>query len=1855
MTENETALDYLRRVVVELRRCRERVRELEEGGCEPVAVVGMGCRFPGGVGCADDLWDLVVGEGDAIGPFPSDRYWDLGRLFDPDPDRPGVCYVREGGFLYGAADFDAEFFHISPREALAMDPQQRQLLEVAWEALEHAGINPQSLHGTPTAIYTGTVRQEYGPPLHQASDDVAGHRLTGVSGSVVSGRVAYALGLEGAAVSVDTACSSSLVAVHLACQALRQGHCSLALAGGVTVMSTPGTFTEFARQRGLAPDGRCKPFAAAADGTGFAEGAALLVLERLGDARRHQHCVLALIRGSAINEDGASSDLSAPSGPAQQRVIFQALADARLSPHDIDAVEAHGTGTTLGDPIEANALLAAYGRERPAGRPLWLGSVKSNIGHTQAAAGAAGLIKMVMALRHGVLPRSLHIDRPTPHVDWSADTVRLLTATRPWPATARARRAAVSSFGISGTNAHIILEQPPEEAPPPPAPPPGDCPQTWVLSAHTPRALQDQAERIHAHATAQPQLPAADIAHALASTRAALDRRAAVVGRTREDLLDGLAALAAERRHRSTVRGTADADRALVVLFAGQGAQHAGMGHQLYRTQPAFTQAFDEVCSAIDPHLDRPLRDVVFAAPQSSDAALIHRTEYTQPALFAMETALFRMLEQHGIHPDHLIGHSIGELTAAHIAGILTLPDACTLVAARGRLMQSLPSGGAMIAVHASEAEVLPQVRSHPRHAAIAAVNTPTSIVISGHAEAVREIADELGRRGKRTSPLHVSHAFHSPCIEPMLRDFQAIAAGLDFHRPAIPIISTLTGGPVAPDKMTTPRYWAEQARHTVRFHQALDAITRSQPTTLLEIGPDSTLTAIAHSCMRDRTPHSHTAVPALRKGDCEANTLAIAVAQLYAHGHVGTPLLPDTPSVRRAPLPTYPFQRQRFWLTPAPSSTPSAAARAIGAEYGDHPLVGAVLTLPDEDSWVLSGRLSLESHPWLADHVVQAKRLLPATVFLELALRAAREAACACVEELVLQAPLVFPERGAVQLRTTVGAADTAGRRSLHISSRAEDTGTAGEWIRHAIAVLGPEAAVPASSSAPWPPADADEVDSSDIHDLFAAHGVEYGPAFRGLTAAWRRDGEAFAVAEAPEAIRSETSLFALHPALLDGALHALSLCLPDGAGQALPFSWTRVTLHAPGASALRVHLSRIGEREIAVTARDNTGQAVLTAASLAMRPIEQTRSDALAHEALFRLTWSEQLLPAASPDTASWAVLGDLTNGLLADAPFTRTHPDLASLATALDGGASAPDIVIAPTPVGPSHHGELPTAIHTTAHQVLALVQDWLADARFAHARLVVLTSGAVATRTGEDICDLPAAALWGLLRSAQNEHPQRFTLLDLDDHPASSSILARALATAEPQLAIRAGALFAPGLTRAAPNSATPTGKPPMNQNGTVLITGGTGALGGLLARHLVTRHDVRHVLLVSRQGAKAPGAERLERELVTLGASVTLAACDISDRQAVARILAAIPAEHPLTAVIHMAGTLDDGVLANLTPERCDSVLRAKADGAWHLHDLTRHHNLAAFILYSSIAGILGNAGQGNYAAANTFLDALAHHRAAHGLPAQSLAWGWWRDVGMAARLKDEDSQRIDHLGLAPMPAADALMLFDTALGSAEPAVVPARLDLTTLRSRHEPSAVPPALRNLVHGRTKAPHNNHTAAARAVTLHQELAGLDEDGRRAVLLDLIRRTTATALGHRSDIAADIGFRALGIDSLTAIVLRNHLASVTGLGLPSTLVFDHPTPTALARHLDEVLLHTTASPATQITAWLDKLDAAFSATAPDETARATGLHHMRELLKKYGSSKGPAPAPEHNLVQALEEAADTELFDFIEEELS
>ncbi|MFF5175161.1 type I polyketide synthase [Micromonospora sp. NPDC000089] len=938
----------LRASLLDNQKLKQQNQQLTDRLSEPVAIIGMSCRFPGGVRSPGQLWELVDAGRDAMAPFPADRGWDLDALYDTDPASRGTSYVRDGGFLPDAGDFDPAFFGISPREALAMDPQQRLLLETAWEAFESAGVDPTALRGAPTGVYAATSSQgDYAALLTGVGGGVEGYLGTGSAAAVASGRIAYALGLEGPAVTVDTACSSSLVALHLACQALRLGECTLALAGGVSVMATPTVFVEFSRQRGLSTDGRCKSFAAAADGTGWSEGVGMLLVERLSDARRHGHPVLAVVRGTAVNQDGASSGLTAPNGPAQRKVIRAALANAGLSAADVDVVEAHGTGTTLGDPIEAQALLATYGQDRST--PLLLGSVKSNIGHTQAAAGVAGIIKMVLAMRHGRLPATLHVDRPTPHVDWTAGAVELLTDARPWPATGHPRRAGVSAFGVSGTNAHAVIEQT-EDAPTPPAGRQAP-PAPWVVSARSGPALAGQARRLLEHLDAHPDLRPADVAYALLTTRAALPHRAAVTGDDPAALRAGLRAVAEDRPAPGVVRGVARTAGKLAVLFPGQGGQRPGMGAELHRRFPVFAAAFDEAAAELDRHLSRPLREVAFAAPDTPEAALLDRTEWTQPALFAYQVAAYRLVTALGLRPAQLLGHSVGELAAAHVAGVLSLPDAATLVAARARLMQALPAGGAMLAVRASAAEVTPLLDAR---VALAAVNGPESVVLSGDEDAVLAAGERLAAQGRRTRRLRVGHAFHSARMDDMLAEFRVVAEKITWQPPSVPLVSDRTGEPLTDAQATDPGYWVEHVRDTVRFSSAVATLAAAGTGTFLDLGPDAALTALARECLPDAEPAAF--VPVARRELSEPAGLLAALAAVDLRGAgVRWPALFAGTDATRVELPTYAFAHERFWpdpirldLTPRPAD-PADGEFWSTAEGGDPAALADLLGLDDD------------------------------------------------------------------------------------------------------------------------------------------------------------------------------------------------------------------------------------------------------------------------------------------------------------------------------------------------------------------------------------------------------------------------------------------------------------------------------------------------------------------------------------------------------------------------------------------------------------------------------------------------------------------------------------------------------------------------------------------------------------------------------------------------------------------------------------------------------------------------------------------------------------------------------------------
>ncbi|WP_410612237.1 type I polyketide synthase [Amycolatopsis sp. lyj-109] len=2131
---------------------------------DPIAIVAMSCRYPGGVRSPEDLWRLVGAGGDGIAPFPADRGWDVGALYDPDPGKSGRSYAREGGFLDGVAEFDAAFFGISPREALAMDPQQRLLLETSWELFERAGIDPHSLRGTKTGVFAGTNGQDYVTLLGAAlsresarSAGVEGHLLTGNTTSVIAGRVSYTFGLEGPSVAVDTACSSSLVALHLACQSLRQGESTMAVAGGVTVLSTPGAFIEFSRQRGLAPDGRCKPFAEAADGTGWAEGAGLLLLERLSDARRNGHEVLALVRGSAVNSDGASNGLTAPNGPSQQRVIRAALANAGLAPSDVDVVEAHGTGTTLGDPIEAQAVLATYGQDRST--PLYLGSVKSNIGHTQAAAGAAGIIKMVMAMRHGVLPKSLHVDAPTSHVDWSAGAVELLTEARDWPAD-RPRRAGISSFGISGTNAHTIIEEPERpnaalgasdapkaalgasDAPkaalgasdaPKAALGASDAPKAalgrlagpvpWPVSGRSVAALRAQAARL-SEVDGSP----VDVGFSLATGRAALDHRAVVLGTTAEDFRTGLAALAAGTPTPDVVSGET-ATGPLAVLFTGQGAQRAGMGRELHHRFAVYADAFDEACAHLDPHLEHSIRDLVFAEPGTDEAALLDRTAYTQPALFAVELAVFRLGESWGVRADHLAGHSIGELVAAHVAGVLSLPDAAELVAARGRLMEALPEGGAMVSLRAGEEAVAAEVAKTGGRAGIAAVNGPDSVVVSGDEDVVLELAAGFAAAGVRTKRLKVSHAFHSPRMDAMLADFAAVAETLTYHPAERAVVSTVTGALAGPE-LSTPDYWVRQARASVRFADAVATLAGQGVRTFLEIGPDAVLSAMAADCLGEDV----VAVPLVRRDRPEERTFAAALAALWVRG-VPVDLSAAFTGARRVPLPTYAFQHRRYW------PEVSAAAGDVGAAGltdAAHPLLAATLPLAGGDGVVLTGRLSLATQPWLADHAVLGTVLLPGTAFVELAVRAGDQAGCPVVEELTLAAPLVLRERDAVAIQVSVGAPAADGRRELTIHSRPEGRD---DWTAHAAGVLAPTSTAEPAAWADWPPAGAEPVEVTGFYDTLAASGFGYGPAFRGLRAAWRLGEEIYAEVALPE--QQQAGAFGLHPALLDAALHALGLC--DGeTGPRLPFAWTGVTLHATGATALRVRLRPGAGDAVAVDVADATGAPVASVEALVLRPVSAGHLRGPdGGDALFQVEWTP--IPVPEAPGGRYAVIGPDPLGLVAglgSAGTVESCVDLAELGRRTGEGGEEPQFVFSAI-----RHSAQP---RERAAFALELVREWLADERFATARLVLVTRGAVGAVDGDRVPDLTAAPVWGLLRSAQFENPGRFVLVDLDDEDPRSAALLGAVASGEPQLALRDGRALAARLVRAGsgtllqppaegdwrldstgrgtlqnlalvPNplpetlepgtvrvairaagmnfrdvliglgmypgeplmgiegagvvlecgegvtglapgdkvmgffpgsfgprsvadrrmlakipdgwsfseaasvpivfltayyglvdlaglragesvlvhagaggvgmaaiqlashlgaevyaTASPgkwdvlrasglddahlassrttgfaelfreasggrgvdvvlnaltnefvdasfalmprggrflemgkadvrdagsvaaahpgvryqafdlveagpdrirelftevlalfeagaltplpvrtwdvrrapeafrfvsqakhVGKvvltmPPSFGDGTVLITGGTGALGGLVARRLVTGHGVRELVLLSRRGPDAPGAAELAAGLRELGADVRVVAADAADRRELAAVLATIPA---LTGVVHAAGVLDDGVVASLTPERLDAVLRPKVDAALNLHELTRDLGLSAFVLFSSAAATLGSPGQGNYAAANAFLDALAQHRAARGLPAGSLGWGPWATDGM---LREAGRAKLARSAFVPFTAERGLDLFDVAAARPEPALLPLQLDPAALGAQ---SGLPPLFASLV----RAPARRTASAAvpgEGPSLAERLAGVPEAGRGEFLLDVVRAHVATVLGHGSaaDVEGGRGFLDLGFDSLTAVELRNRLTAESGLRLPATLIFDHPSPADLAAHLLAGLAPTAVDADAAVLAELERL-----LERAGDSRRVTA--RLETLLARRRSSS-------ENADSELDSASDDEIFDLIDNEL-
>uniref|UniRef100_UPI00358E1C6A SDR family NAD(P)-dependent oxidoreductase n=1 Tax=Streptomyces rishiriensis TaxID=68264 RepID=UPI00358E1C6A len=2170
----------MRESVKETRRLRARNDELEATLGEPVAIVGMACRLPGGVTSPEEFWRLLAEGRDAVSGFPADRGWDLAGLFDPDPDHQGTSYVREGGFLDEVADFDAEFFGISPREALAMDPRQRLLLETSWELFEAAGVDPASLKGSRTGVFVGAGPTDY-------PHGVEGYAVAGTTPSVLTGRVAYVFGLEGPAVTVDTACSSSLVALHLACQALRSGECSMAVAGGVAVMSSPKVFVEFSRQRALSPDGRCKAFSSDADGFGFAEGVGLLLVETLSQARRRGHRILAVIKGSATNQDGASSGLTAPNGPSQERVIQAALARAGVTASDVDVVDAHGTGTALGDPIEAQALLATYGRHRPGDRPVLLGSAKSNIGHTQAAAGAASVMKLVLAMRHGVVPATLHIDEPSPHVDWSAGAVKPVVEAVPWPDHGRPRRAGVSSFGISGTNAHLILEQAPEPDEAPPADPPGNDPTgeagtvPWVLSGRGERGLRGQAARLAEFLKTRPDLGPRDVAGALVR-RTALSHRAVVLGGTRSELLTGLHALAAERPAPGLVQGAARTRSGEAVLvFPGQGSQWQGMALGLLRTAPVFRDRLAACDQALAPFTGWSVRDVLRGVSGAPD---LERVDVVQPTLFAVMVSLAALWQHAGIVPAAVVGHSQGEIAAACVAGGLSLEDAAQVVALRSRALASLSGQGAMASLALGREAAEARLARWEGRLTIAVVNGPGSVVVSGDSAAMTELVAEHQDSGIRVRRLAVDYASHSPHVERIRDELLVQLKGITPGPSHIPFYSAVTGGQLDTAGLDAD-YWYRNLRQPVRFDEVTRTLLDRGYELFVEASPHPVLTMGLEETIADADARA-VVLGTLHRDRGGPDDFLGSVAQAYVDG---VPVAWENMLGRRGRdvvLPSYAFQRRRYWLDPtAPSG--DALAKA-GLRAGDHPMLGAAVDVAGHDAVVLSGRLSPHTHGWLADHMVGDQVVLPGTAFVELALRAATEADCSGIEELALEAPLAVPPTGAVQVQVVAGAPDGSGRRPVTMYSRPEDTSVDGEWTTNAVGELtGSPVGGDFGDLVIWPPTGAEPLPTERLYEEYAERGYGYGPAFRGIRRLWRAGDDIYAEVGLPSQQRGDAGRFGVHPALLDAAAQAAGILVsgedsPTGDGIRLPFVFSDVTLVAPGATDLRVKVRKLGPDRVALTAADLDGRPVVSVGTLVVRPGSSwqrraTTTDAL-RDALFRLSWLP-VAPSEQGRTAGrqrWAVLGEDGTEIAERLGGCGVHRDLAALRAAIAAGTPVPDLVVwsVPGPAGGRGAAELAARVRTVTAAALRMVQEWSADDGLGAARLLIRTQGAVAAQDGDDTANLASAAVWGLVRTAQTEHPDRFVLVDDGTGPDDASpgdVWAAAAACGEPQLAVRSGELLAPRLARAGagetlmpPAGATtwrlecagtgtleeltlaerapvtgppgprevrvavraaglnfhdvvvalgllpgetelggegagtvlavgsdvpdlapgdrvlglltsafgpvavtdhrllaripdawsyeeaasvsvafltayyglfdlaglragervlvhagaggvgtaaiqlagqrgaqvfatasrgkwpvlkaaglddahiassrtlefeghfaeatagqgvdvvlnslagefvdaslrllrPGGRfvemgktdvrdrdgvcgshpgtsyrafdlteagpdrikemlddimslfragslelPPLttwdvrraipafrfmsrarhvgkivltlprtpDPEGTVLVTGGTGTLGRLVARRLAER-GARHLVLVSRRGPGASDAETIRAELTELGARVEIVACDVAERADLARVLAAIPAGHPLTSVVHAAGVLDDGILPSITPDKIDAVMRPKADAALHLHELTAQSDLAEFVMFSSGAGLTGAPGQGNYAAANVFLDALAGHRRAMGLPATSIAWGLWAETSeLTAGITSSHRARIDGY-FTPLPTEQALTLFDAARLSAEPVLLASAIRVGRLRTLARDGSLPAIWRGLINTPVRP---RDAGADPAAGLTRQLAALTETEQRKFLLHLVRSHAAVALGagDAEALAPDTPFRDLGFDSLTAVDVRNRLTAATGCRFPATLVFDHPTPAELAGYLRTRLTAEAAPPSPPVLDDIESLEQALLRSRPEEELRDRITRRLRTLLSRWDDAHQETVTPSGDATEVeLDSATDDELFALID----
>jgi acyl transferase domain-containing protein/acyl-CoA synthetase (AMP-forming)/AMP-acid ligase II/acyl carrier protein len=1766
---------------------------------EPIAIVGVGCRFPGGIVDLESFWRVLDEELDATGEMPPDR-WDVDALYDPDARAHGKMITRRGGFLDGIDQFEPGFFGISPREAAAMDPQHRLLLETSWEALEQAGIPVERLAGSDTGVFVGVMYQEYATLNGSEPERLDGYVATGSAASVASGRIAYLLGAEGPSLTVDTACSSSLVTLHLACQSLRAGECSTALAGGVTLMLTPTPFVEFSRLSGLAPDGRCKSFDGAADGVAWSEGCGMAVLKRLSDAERDGDPILAVIAGSAVNSDGRSNGLTAPNGRAQEQVIRQALRQAGLAPEAVDYVEAHGTGTLLGDPIELQALAAVFGTARSPAEPLLVGSVKSNLGHTQAAAGIAGVIKAILAMRRGVIPRSLHFTALNPHVRWDGLPLAVAGSRVHWPSRQRARNAGVSSFGVSGTNAHLVLAEPPRREAEPAAKMHGAEPGAEIrtaepgpemgtaeprvrllpLSARSPAALASLARAYRDFLGRPASATLDDIAYTASVRRSHHDWRLAVVGSSREEMIASLDAFTASRPTVEPARLGPGTELAFV--FSGQGPQWWGMGRELLTREPAFRAALERCDAALRPHAGWSVLDEL---ARDAERSRLHRTDVAQPVLFGLQVALVALWESWGVRPDAVVGHSFGEVAAAHVAGALSLADAARLVAIRGQLTERA-TGGRMAVVALSESEVLAAIEGAEPGVVVAAVNAPASVVLAGAPGPLGAVIERLESAGVSTRWLAVDHAFHSAQMDPARAGLVDALASLVPGPTSIPFISSMSGR-LEPGESLDGGYWGQQLREPVRFAAAVESLIDRGAALFVEIAPHPVLGGSIAAVLAARR-RAGTVLASLRREAPEQETALSALGALYARGYpVDWRRL--HPSGRSVELPGTPWQRTRHWLAPA---QPRPA-------HGGHPLLGvhrASATCAGEHTWELASTAGLT---YLEHHRVQSRAVLPGSAYVEMALAAAAAVLGPGghrLEDLALRALMDVgaDEPRTVQLALALGAEATA---SFQVFSRPAD-GSA-DWTLHATGSLrgGTERQRRVLFLEDVRERCPDAVSAAAHYAAMEARGLDYGPSFRGVEQRWRGGREAIARIRLPDAV-GDGPRHLVHPALLDACFQVLAAGISDGVDSVtyVPIGLAAAERHACLPAAVWAHVAWQPGPEGAVDGDialvDDGGRVLFEVRGLRAQPIAGARRPAVDNW-FHEVEWQEQARPRAAsghgagrlgPGSAEpWLVVGsaeplaDAITAELAARGAVVSRTDGAAAASALAQGARG--VVYVARQAAPSE--EPPELAAESCAELLELVQALVAARATSSAgpgqpRLWLITRDAQAASPGEDVSAPALTALWGLARVVAQENAElRCSAIDIGAATPAATVVDELLADGdEDQIALRGLARSVARVVRRArpgddagsghPDERAgihPSAAPMIGSDGLYLVTGGLGALGLAVARWLVDR-GARRLLLIGRSGAASDAQRAAVDALSAAGAEVRVAAVDVADAAALADALAAASPLGPLRGVVHAAGVVDDATLVHQTRARFDAVLAPKVAGAWNLHRLTRACELDFFVLFSSASEVLGVPGQASYAAGNAFLDGLARHRRAVHLPALCIAWGPWAEIGVAAE-RERRGERLAARGVSNMPPGQALEALGRLMAARATSAAVLAVDWRGLTGPGSPFRLAPLYRHWIDGGDSLPQGASVGA--------RLKSVDREEHHAVLVAALTAHVAVALRMPAEgLDPDRSLTWLGVDSLMAVALRTWIERELGVPFASAELLGGASISELARLL-------------------------------------------------------------------------------------